>query len=668
MTDWQTSSEQMRRTGIRRICIISGDKDWVTGAARSVRNTLTGDWLTVSADLPPDPRVVRPSAVKSLLGREYLHGIFDARDGFHAESLACMAGTLLAGSWLLLLLPPKAQWMTRADQDSLRWADTTAAIAVPRFMSHFASVIGADSEISHWQQHQPLSLAPLKPSPDWQCRAAQQQQDIIRRLQEMEQGVAVLTAARGRGKSALAGMLARISPGTIVSAPAKVSTGVLQTFAGDNFRFIAPDALLADPPADDGGWLIVDEAAAIPAPLLRQMTKCFSRVLLSTTVQGYEGTGRGFLLKFCAGLPEVSFFSLSEPLRWSVQDPLERFIDQLFLFDESGPLPAGEPGAIHKLSRDSWLADPRTARALYQLLSSAHYRTTPLDLRRMMDAPGMHFWLAEGATALPGALWLVEEGGLSQSLSNAVWAGFRRPKGNLVAQSLAAHAGFPQAASMRSRRISRVAVDYMSRRQGTGKALVMVAIASTGEDCDYISVSFGFTTELWQFWQACGFRLVRFGTQPEASSGCYAAMAIRPLSAAGEQLATAAEQRLWRDWEYLAPRWLSLPGLERPSAPAQGTDSVAGADWQELAGFAWGSRPYESSYPALRRLLCRLQQWPETLAACADPVAEKHSIAAAGGRKAWLRKLRAEVSQQLIMQDIQQAQDWQQQLQQLRHP
>lgn len=39
---------------------------------------------------------------------------------------------------------------------------------------------------------------------------------------------------------------------------------------------------------------------------------------------------------------------------------------------------------------------------------------------------------------IAGALWLVEEGGLEPSLSQAVWAGYRRPRGNLVAQSLAA--------------------------------------------------------------------------------------------------------------------------------------------------------------------------------------------------------------------------------------
>ncbi len=74
---------------------------------------------------------------------------------------------------------------------------------------------------------------------------------------------------------------------------------------------MAPDALLAS--KEKAAWLIVDEAAAIPAPLLRQLVSRFPRTLLTTTVQGYEGTGRGFLLKFCASLPHLQSFTLSAP-------------------------------------------------------------------------------------------------------------------------------------------------------------------------------------------------------------------------------------------------------------------------------------------------------------------------------------------------------------------
>lgn len=88
----------------------------------------------------------------------------------------------------------------------------------------------------------------------------------------------------------------------------------------------------------------------------------------------------------------------------------------------------------------------------------------------MMDAPGQHFAVAQAGAEIAGALWLVEEGGLSPELSRAVWAGFRRPRGNLVAQSLAAHGGSPLAATLKGRRVSRIAVHPHRQREGIGQA------------------------------------------------------------------------------------------------------------------------------------------------------------------------------------------------------
>ncbi|MBN0683426.1 NAD(P)H-dependent oxidoreductase, partial [Pseudomonas aeruginosa] len=60
-------------------------------------------------------------ALKTLLGREVMHAFFDARRGFDVAAMAALSGTLRAGSWLVLLTPPFADWPTRADEDSLRW-------------------------------------------------------------------------------------------------------------------------------------------------------------------------------------------------------------------------------------------------------------------------------------------------------------------------------------------------------------------------------------------------------------------------------------------------------------------------------------------------------------------------------------------------------------------
>jgi tRNA(Met) cytidine acetyltransferase len=108
-------------------------------------------------------------------------------------------------------------------------------------------------------------------------------------------------------------------------------------------------------------------------------------------------------------------------------------------------------------------------------------------------------------------------------------------EGNLVAQSLAAHGGDPLAATLVGRRVSRIAVHPARQREGIGQQLIVLA-HHYSTSCDYLSVSFGYTAELWRFWQRCGFVLVRMGNHREASSGCYTAMALLPISEAGKRL------------------------------------------------------------------------------------------------------------------------------------
>ncbi|EFG3744511.1 TPA: tRNA(Met) cytidine acetyltransferase [Escherichia coli] len=599
LTALHTLTAQMKREGIRRLLVLSGEEGWCFDHALKLRDALPGDWLWISPQ-PDAENHCSPSALQTLLGREFRHAVFDARHGFDAAAFAALSGTLKAGSWLVLLLPVWEEWENQPDADSLRWSDCPDPIATPHFVQHFKRVLTADNDAILWRQNQPFSLAHFTPRTDWHPATGApqpEQQQLLQQLLTMPLGVAVVTAARGRGKSALAGQLiSRIAGSAIVTAPAKAATDVLAQFAGEKFHFIAPDALLASDEQAD--WLLVDEAAAIPAPLLHQLVSRFPRTLLTTTVQGYEGTGRGFLLKFCARFPHLHRFELQQPIRWAQGCPLEKMVSEALVFDDENftHTPQGNI-VIAAFEQTLWRSEPETPLKVYQLLSGAHYRTSPLDLRRMMDAPGQHFLQAAGDNEIAGALWLVDEGGLSQELSQAVWAGFRRPRGNLVAQSLAAHGSNPLAATLRGRRVSRIAVHPARQREGTGRQLIAGALQYT-QDLDYLSVSFGYTGELWRFWQRCGFVLVRMGNHREASSGCYTAMALLPMSDAGKQLAEGEHYRLRRDAQALA-KW---NGETLPVDPLN--DAVlSDDDWLELAGFAFAHRPLLTSLGCLLRLL-----------------------------------------------------------------
>lgn len=660
---------RMKQEGIRRLLVISGEAAWSLQQATALQQQLPGDWLKVSPQTLPEPGCP-PDALAKLLGREFQHAIFDARRGFDVAAFAALAGTLKAGSWLVLLTPPFDIWSQQPDEDARRWSESPQPLPTPHFVHHFCRILANDPQTLIWRQSQPFTLAEYPAREPWHPANGEpeaEQAAILAQLADCPPGVVAVTAERGRGKSALAGMHIRQLTGTaIVTAPARGATDVMAAFAGQRFRFIAPDALLVSQARAD--WLIVDEAAAIPSPVLQKLVARFPRTLLTTTVQGYEGTGRGFLLKFCAHFPGLRQLTLSRPIRWAQGCPLEAVISDALLFtdDSLTHLPAGEL-CYDSVEPAAWQTQPALPIAMYQLLSSAHYRTSPLDLRRMMDAPGQHFACARSDAGLAGALWLVDEGGLSDDLSRAVWAGYRRPRGNLVAQSLAAHGGSPLAATLTGRRITRIAVHPSRQREGIGQALMARARAAA-QGCDYLSVSFGYTAELWQFWQRCGFTLVRMGAHREASSGCYTAMALLPLTKAGERLTAHEHQRLCRDGQWLAA-WIDekLP-LPASSDTMLSNNELSDDDRDELASFAWAHRPFISAVGSLNRLVLAVDLPLPLLRGRLQRQSEEQLCSAAGlsGRKALLVQLRHETAQALVALDAQRAsqlQRWVQQLQ-----
>ncbi|WP_058913281.1 tRNA(Met) cytidine acetyltransferase TmcA [Entomohabitans teleogrylli] len=649
-------ASQMREVGFRGLLVLSGEATWSAEQASALARRLPGDWLWVGE--PTDAaQACPPRQLRSLLGREFHHAIFDARRGFDAEALAALAGTLTAGSWLVMLTAPAACWRASIDADSIRWSDSQQPIATPHFLHHVLRIVNADPAIVHWRQSEPVPSLPDLPQRLWlQASGAPQaeQAEMLTRLRQMRRGIVAITAPRGRGKSALAGMFIRDGARTaLVTAPAKVATGVMAQFAGDKFRFMAPDAIeraLQEGSLTPCDWLIVDEAAAIPAPLLSRLMSAFPGVLLTTTVQGYEGTGRGFLLKFCARFPALQRFTLATPVRWASGDPLERALDELLLFDDQlAPVDAGGEVHILPVPQSAWRYQPARMANLYRLLAGAHYRTSPLDLRRMMDAPGQGFYAALSGEQAVGALWMVAEGGLDEQLSRAVWAGFRRPRGNLVAQSLAAHGGSPLAATLRGLRVSRIAVHPQCQRQTIGRQLIEQVRHQAAEQYDYLSVSFGFTPQLWRFWQRCGFALVRIGSHREASSGCYTAMALLPLNRRGAALADNEHQRLCRDSGWLQP-WIDEP----IPVTWRKTTTLTDDDWQELAGFAFAHRPLEACTGSLQRLL--LAQAPampllEALLRQRVTASEVCRRQRLSGQKALLAACRAEAGRALYRLD-----------------
>ncbi len=390
-------------------------------------------------------------------------------------------------------------------------------------------------------------------------------------------------------------LLRQLGGEAIVTAPTRSAVEVLASFAGETLRFMAPDALLAS--KEKAAWLIVDEAAAIPAPLLRQLVSRFPRTLLTTTVQGYEGTGRGFLLKFCASLPHLQSFTLSAPIRWAAGCPLESAISQLLIFNDEAfrDAPMGEI-ALEAVNQSCWQTQPALPEAMYQLLSGAHYRTSPLESAAHDGCSGPGFPLRSHRRRGGGRPVAGGRGGLSRTepggmggFSPAARESGRPVAGGARRQSPGGDAA--RAAGQSDRCPSHPPAGRPGRK-------MIADIAADAAGYDYLSVSFGYTAELWRFWQRCGFTLVRLGTHREASSGCYTAMALYPLTAAGRQLAQREAQRLQRDEYWLRP-WRE----ESAPLPAVADAMLSDEDWLEAASFAFAHRPLAAALGCLNRLL-----------------------------------------------------------------
>ncbi|MGC6247920.1 tRNA(Met) cytidine acetyltransferase TmcA [Bisgaard Taxon 45] len=548
---------------------------------------------------------------KNMLGQEFALIVYDARAGLNLDALAIASGTLQRKGVLLILLP---QWATLSawhDPDSVRWSGENRPILTPHFLRYFQQKVQEYGFPIHHTFFPSLSLPDRSISAvNFQAEPTAEQAQLLHHLNQCSEEVLIVTAKRGRGKSALAGFWARQllqhKQSLILTAPNKAAATILQAFANRELEFSAPDLLCAQIAQNPSGfadtWLLIDEAAMIPLSLLTQLTSTFKGILCTTTIQSYEGTGRGFLLKFLANLDRTfAHFKLHQPLRWQANDQLEAFMDDLLLL-QAEDLPFAQPPLGQRLQYQRYsqhaLYQQQKIAPLYGLLTRAHYRTSPLDLRRLFDAPKQHFYLAENEEQLLGAVWLVEEGNLqSDTLIRDIERGLRRPRGNLVPQLLCFQAHLPQACRLSSLRISRIAVQPDWQQQGIGQQLIQQISQQVA--VDFLSVSFGYTEQLASFWHKCGFRLVHLCEQKEASSGCYSVIGLKPLSPAGKHFCQQAYQQFQRN---LGLSWHPLARYFSPSTPLWQFDQQ---DWRALTHFAYFQGALTAALPAIQRLLAQ---------------------------------------------------------------
>lgn len=643
VTHWRDLQASLAANGQRRLVLIEGDRDEALHWLRQRLPGLDFDWglWTGPEDDSPDGRLVQlaPTRARSWLGRELPVVVWDGWQGNPPDDLAALTGALTAGGLLFWLMPPLADWPRFADPDYVR-TGLDHGNDHP-FAARLASIV-ADHEavirVSPDKASQP-SILPF-PKDRFAVGTTCDQQQLIERLVRFGLGrrrrPLVITADRGRGKSAALGMAAAelLQQGRqniIVTAPSAQSTDTLfrharesltnvltesgedglATRSGARLRFVPIRSLLASRP--EAEVILVDEAAALPARLLKAVLLGWPRVAFATTVHGYEGAGRGFAIRFRQVLdektPQWQAVALTAPVRWAQSDPLEALVSELFLLGADGNVGLTRPETAEAPVIEPFQPAHASDRALeeaFGLLVDAHYRTSPADLRQWLDDPRARSWRATLNGRTVGVLWSTEEGGLSSELAGEVSLGTRRVRGHLLAQSLASHSGYPEAAVLKGLRVVRVAVADEFRRLGIGRRLVDAArVAATESGIDYLGTSFGGSVDLVAFWQSCGLGVARMGLQQEASSGEYPIQMMRGLSSAGLELAERIRNRLgshWLtlipdNWPELEPELLAQVTADLPAGPALNAE-----DLRDLHQFAHGHRGFAVTVPVLRKL------------------------------------------------------------------
>ncbi|RZU98082.1 tRNA(Met) cytidine acetyltransferase TmcA [Spiribacter vilamensis] len=604
---------------------------WIEGDAATCRERalqLLGEqpaatigWIGAPLDtrdgsLASSIQPVPPGHGRQLLGRTLTGGVLDAHTGFDPDDLGALAGAIDGAGVLLLLTPPAAVWPTCPDPAFARLLsegvtpDPGGSFFIARLIDYLTDDPAVHREASAGQALPTYATpriadTPLQPTHD--------QRQVIEAINALSRrpdpGTLLITADRGRGKSAALGMAMQtmaLAETPRLAAPSRAATATAIACAGDRpLRFLAPEAV-----TPESSLLLVDEAAALPLPLVVRLVDENPYCVLTGTVHGYEGSGRGMILRLAGALadPERWFEHrhLAEPIRWASDDPLEALIDRILLLSvEPEPHGSAQAVVIERIDPGVLAASETDLRAAFGLLVASHYQTRPRDLRQLLDDPSVRLHVARDGGRIIGVLAARAEGGIDAELCAAIHRGRRRPGGHLIAQSLTFHAGIADAARYYGWRIQRIAVHDDYRRRGIGRRLVEAARRDAmAAGMDWLGTSFGMTTELLDFWTACGFRPVRVGNRRDASSGTFSVILLSALNAAGEALEAAAERRFARhlpDQLNHSLRGLSVFMRSRLRPDPLGDHECDAIDEADLEAFASGYRPLLDSHAALSR-------------------------------------------------------------------
>ncbi|KTF13951.1 GNAT family N-acetyltransferase [Pseudoalteromonas sp. H105] len=563
-TQLNTILTQLAYAKHRQLLVISGEQAWCYLHAQHLNIKFNDAHVTTLSKHSALSRCQWPDHTHQILGQEFDHAIYDGFSGLLPDKLAALSGTIKAGGILVLLLPELANLKSWCDPALINFQSFEQQQPISVFNQRLAILLNG-SDICHFsQQHSwrvPHANNPTQGKIDFQ-----EQQYCIEQIVKTARGRAnrplLLSADRGRGKSSALGFAAAQLPDKKIIICAQQFSALHScfkhlaqqsglTYNGSekqlaNLSFSAPDQLLLERPTCD--VLFVDEAAAIPVPLLKKMLEYYPRIVFSSTVVGYEGNGRGYTLKFKRYLQthykNMRSIELKQPIRFAVNDPLEQQVCRLLAldahYDESPD--NDKPFEFKEITPEQLLNDDPLLLQVIGLLSLAHYQNSVNDLRHLLDAASQRLFICFGKNHILAVCLVAIEGGLTPEISHQVAIGKRRPQGHLMAQTLAQLTFDSTILTKNMARVVRIAVAPDKHNQDIGSQLLQFAQAQLSPECDYFGASFGANATLLKFWHNNDFTLVKLGFQKDKATAEYSALVVKPIDTDNILIQTLATQ------------------------------------------------------------------------------------------------------------------------------
>lgn len=333
--------------------------------------------------------------------------------------------------------------------------------------------------------------------------------------------------------------------------------------------------------ADDTDLLIIEEAATISLKLLNAIIQKYKKIIISSTILGYEGTSQGINLKLETKSP-ITKYQLTENFRYA-NDNFENFLNLLTFNFKSSLLDAITEKFLPENQESLALKDNifsynisdnlvinvfnfpnillifpekylQQLGSINNLLIANHYQTSSQDIIRWLnDKNAFLFTLTQTniVNNIPQnkiiALCITSVEAITDDfLKEKIFNGLSRPKANLLPQTLLAHAGFNFEQHISFIRIQRIVTDPHYQRKHLASELIKLFDNTALQEfihknssyhtyyekpSNIISgVSFALIEKTYKFWEYNKYLPVNISLTKDNASGEYSLLMVKAHS------------------------------------------------------------------------------------------------------------------------------------------